>query len=161
MNEDEHTREVYAHFGLAVYQAQVLEHGLVNAMVILRIPERNRVTRIDIDDFMGQEFQKTLGNLIHDLKKYTTLPSELEDLLSSALKTRNWLCHHYFRERAEDFMTSSGKSGMIIELDDSCHLLIKADRALNALTRPLAAQFGITEAAIDAEVEAMLLTLTA
>ena len=61
MNEDEHIREVYAHFGLAVYQAQVLEHGLVNAMVILKFPERNRITRADIDDFMDHEFQKDSG----------------------------------------------------------------------------------------------------
>ena len=161
MNEDEHVREVYAHFGLAVYQAQVLEHSLVNAMVILKLPERNRITRTDIDDFMGQEFQKTLGNLVNDLKKYTTLPPGLEKLLSSALKTRNWLCHHYFRERAEDFMMLNGRSGMIIELDDSRDLLIEADSALNALVRPLAAQFGITEATIEAELEAMLLALTA
>lgn len=34
-DEDEHVKEVYARFGLAVYFAQVLEHGLVNALVIL------------------------------------------------------------------------------------------------------------------------------
>ena len=49
---------------------------------------------------------------------------------------------------------------MIIELDDSRDLLIEADSTLNALVRPLAAQFGITEAAIKAELEAMLLALT-
>ena len=36
-NEDEHTKEVYARFGLAVYYAQVLEHGLVNALTISRL----------------------------------------------------------------------------------------------------------------------------
>jgi hypothetical protein len=32
---DEHVKTVYAHFGLAVYLAQVLEHGLVNALVFV------------------------------------------------------------------------------------------------------------------------------
>ena len=32
-----HTREVYAHFGLAVYQAQVLEHGVVNLLTLAKI----------------------------------------------------------------------------------------------------------------------------
>jgi len=29
-NADEHVKTVYAHFGLALYLAQVLEHGLAN-----------------------------------------------------------------------------------------------------------------------------------
>jgi hypothetical protein len=32
-----HTREVYANFGLAVYQAQVLEHGIVNLLTLTKI----------------------------------------------------------------------------------------------------------------------------
>ena len=37
MSEEEntHIKEVYAQFGLAVYYAQVLEHGMVNALVFL------------------------------------------------------------------------------------------------------------------------------
>ncbi len=35
MTADEHIREVYAYFGLAVYCGQVREHGIVNAMVVL------------------------------------------------------------------------------------------------------------------------------
>jgi len=33
MEDGEHIKEVYAHFGLAIYLAQVLEHGIVNALV--------------------------------------------------------------------------------------------------------------------------------
>tara|TARA_R110001583_G_C5419106_1_gene387649 strand:- start:39 stop:200 length:162 start_codon:yes stop_codon:yes gene_type:complete len=33
MDEGEHVKDVYAHFGLAMYLAQVLEHGIVNALV--------------------------------------------------------------------------------------------------------------------------------
>jgi hypothetical protein len=31
------TREVYARYGLAMYKAQVLEHGMVNAVIISRM----------------------------------------------------------------------------------------------------------------------------
>jgi len=45
-DEDEHVKEVYARFGLAVYYAQVLEHGLVNALVVLDlIPNRRHLAR--------------------------------------------------------------------------------------------------------------------
>lgn len=45
-DEYDHVKEVYARFGLAVYFAQVLEHGLVNALVILDlIPARCHLAR--------------------------------------------------------------------------------------------------------------------
>jgi hypothetical protein len=31
-DEGEHIKEVFAHFGLALYLAQCLEHGIVNAL---------------------------------------------------------------------------------------------------------------------------------
>jgi hypothetical protein len=44
MNSDEVVRDMYAHVGLAMYQAQVLEHSIVNAMVVARMPERDCIT---------------------------------------------------------------------------------------------------------------------
>lgn len=42
----EQVKEIYANFGLAVYQAQCLEHGLVNALVLLDlIPNRRKLTK--------------------------------------------------------------------------------------------------------------------
>jgi hypothetical protein len=42
MDKDEHHKEVYAHFGLAVFTAQVLEHGIVNALVLCDLISNNR-----------------------------------------------------------------------------------------------------------------------
>ena len=40
---DEHVKTVYAHYGLALYLAQCLEHGLANALVYVNlIPRRGR-----------------------------------------------------------------------------------------------------------------------
>ncbi len=45
-DQGEHVKEVYARFGLAVYCIQVLEHALVNALVILDlIPSRRHLAR--------------------------------------------------------------------------------------------------------------------
>src|SRR5438034_11431655 len=119
MTTDEHIREVYAYFGLAAYFGQVLEHGIVNAMVILRLPNRDRFTRGDIDAFMDQQFENTLGKLIKTLRAEIALPADLEGILKQALKLRNWLCHDYFRERAREFMTEAGRAGMLAELEDA------------------------------------------
>jgi hypothetical protein len=39
VDKDEHVNEVYARFGLAMYFAQVLEHGLVNAFIWVKLKE--------------------------------------------------------------------------------------------------------------------------
>jgi len=57
---DEHVKTVYAHYGLAIYLAQVLEHGLANALVCSDLMARrasNPVPRkeweCEFDAFLG------------------------------------------------------------------------------------------------------------
>ena len=40
-----HTRKVCAHFGLAIYQAQVVEHGVVNLLTLAKISSDPVATR--------------------------------------------------------------------------------------------------------------------
>ena len=35
--EDAKVREVYSRYGLAMFMAQVLEHGMVNAMIVVQL----------------------------------------------------------------------------------------------------------------------------
>ena len=82
---EDNVREMYARFGAAVYAGQVLEHGIVNAMVVVQLLKRNKFGSFDIDGFMDQQFKNTLGKLIRNLKEYLVLPSDLEQLLVKAL----------------------------------------------------------------------------
>lgn len=73
-DESEHIKEVYARFGLALYRAQVLEHGIVNALVVVDlIPSRRHLARskteweVAVDEFMGLHFDHTMGKLMSDL----------------------------------------------------------------------------------------------
>ncbi|MGH9962234.1 MAG: hypothetical protein ACREBC_34780, partial [Pyrinomonadaceae bacterium] len=91
--DDEQISDVYADYGLAMYLAQILEHGIVTSLVILRLPEKEKYTRQDIDEFMEGKFQKTLGALIRHLKFEATLHPGLESLLTVALNRRNYLAH--------------------------------------------------------------------
>ena len=107
MERDDLVRDVYAHFGLAMYLAQVLEHGIVNAMIAAKLPFRQTVTRQDIDAFMERQFKKPLGKLLQELTRHITVRGDLERVLTEALAMRNRLAHHYFRERAGDFVTAA------------------------------------------------------
>jgi len=123
-------------------------------MVVLRLPRRDRLTKADIDAFMDDQFENTLGKLIKNLRADMMLPADLEDLLKQALKMRNWLCHDYFRERAVEFMSESGRDRMLTELAGARELLERAESRLTAAVRPLSEKCGMTEPVFQAAYEA-------
>ena len=153
--DDEQTRDVYAHYGLAMYLAQTLEHGIVNALVILRLPEKDKYTRQDIDEFMEGRFQKTLGALLKYLKSEVALPPDLESTLTEALNRRNYLAHHYFREQAESFVTRSGRAQMHQELQVDQQLFERADEKLEKALTPFRVKHGVTDSVYEAEYKRM------
>lgn len=116
--DEEQTRDLYAHYGLAMHLAQILEHGIVNALVILRLPEKNKYNRQEIDEFMAGRFEKTFGALIKHLRSEAALSQNLESHLSQALNRRNCLAHNYFREKAEQFVTRRDRDEMLHELQN-------------------------------------------
>lgn len=160
--ENEHVKEVYARFGLAMYLAQVLEHGIVNALVIIHlIPSRRHLARNaeywakEVDEFMSHHFESTMGRLIRALRSITTVPADLEQLLRDALSKRNWLAHEFFRERSLEFMTAPGRDLMIREVDRCHDLFIAADHRLEDVVRPLRIAAGITDEKLAEEYERM------
>jgi hypothetical protein len=144
-DQSDHVRDVYAHFGLALYIAQVLEHALVNAMVAGQLPGPARMTRQQIDDFMETQFDEPLGRLIQNLRRHVHVPEELNQNLRQALNTRNRLAHRYFRERARDFMSAAGRSAMIEELEAARDEFDRATSMLDSITHPIMRRFGVTD----------------
>lgn len=157
MNHDRvgaHIKEVYAHFGLAQYLAQVLEHGIVNALVYLElvpseIRSKQRKTREQwlqhFDEFMGRKFESTLGLLIKGLREHKVVAGELEKTLTSALQARNLLAHAYFRDRSSEFMTEPGRDSMIAELQRFQTLFEKADALLESALNPTRLKYGFKD----------------
>ena len=151
-DEDDHVKEVYARFGLAVYYAQVLEHGLVNALVVLElIPARraDATTRDEwsatVDAFMDRQFETTMGRMMKTLRSVSEVPNDLDRVLADGLRRRNWLAHDFFRQRAESFMTRVGREHMLREVDECRIVFQDADARLDAAIAPLRQRAGLTE----------------
>jgi len=158
----EHNKTVYAHFGLAIFLAQCLEHELVNSLVYLDlIPSKAHLVRTkdewaaEFDAFMDRHFEHTLGRMIGDLGRVTAVPTELEANLSKALRTRNWLAHDFFRERARDFMTETGRNRMIVVLETAQSLFREADQMLHAAFKPVREKYGFTDERLAQAYEQM------
>lgn len=149
-----HVKEVFANFGLSIYAAQCLEHGLVNALIYLKlIPSKTlEVPKIDwahmVDDFAAENFEHTLGRMIKDLQSVAEIPLDLSERLSEALRIRNWLAHDYFRERAREFLSFEGRDKMISELEVAIRVINQADESLTKTLEPVLKKYGITEESI-------------
>lgn len=104
---------------------------------------------------MDGRFQKTLGALIKHLKSEVTLPPDLESFLADALNRRNYLAHHYFRERAEQFVTRDGRAKMLDEIQNDQQLLANADNELSKVMKPLRVTHGFTDGVYEAEYKRM------
>lgn len=68
--------ETYARYGLAMYFAQVFEHGLVNAIVLVRQVNGHIVDRADWDRTFDARFRKAASELAHRVGAYDGLSEE-------------------------------------------------------------------------------------
>lgn len=159
----DHNKTVYANFGLAMFLAQCLEHGLVNALIYLDLIPNHRTVHTlqewtdSFDGFMNKQFENTLGQLISRLRKISNVPNDLDSTLTEALKIRNWLAHDYFRERALEFVTEEGRTRMIEELERCQEKIHEADRLLDITVKPIREKHGFTDDRLKKAYEEMML----
>lgn len=154
-------REVYSRYGLAMYQAQVLEHGMVNAVIIARMlpTMRSHPDRSAWEDAFDQaydlELAKTFGNMLRALE-----PLDLSAMLLERLRTakteRDRLAHRFFREHDEHFLSQRGRTLMIGECEDAIVLFSRIDADLEEHMRPQRERFGITNEWIERHLAASL-----
>jgi len=131
--EAQQRREVFARFGLAVFQTQAVERQVGILLATMGSPGFLNSTPEDRGLFFETSFKKTLGRLVKDLGKAVDLPPHLETDLDRALELRNWLAHGYFWERAEEILHWDGCESMISELQEAADFLEALDAELTAL----------------------------
>lgn len=86
---DHHTREMYAHYGLAMYYAQVVEAGLKNALVMAQLDAEDFASMDDFDDAWATNFTTAMGRLVGKMTAHLDGDDELGADLRLALAMRN------------------------------------------------------------------------
>ena len=166
-DEGEHTKEVFAHFGHAYFLAAVFEHPLGIALLQLEFltEEKSEIERkgrkhfnrtkfeTDFDAFMHRQYAKTLGSLIRRVHDLADMDDALKKLITTAKARRDFLAHHFFRERAEDFARRSGRDKMLTELQDAQALFETADEKLTDYMKPTLKQLGFCIETIEAHIQ--------
>ncbi len=145
--EEDSAKEVFARFGLAVYQCQCLEHGLANLIMTTQLVRVRPKTRESweglIDCVLDDAFTKTFGNLLKALHGVVTVDDRTKQTLLRAKDIRDELAHRFFRERAEDFMTSVGKQRMLDHLSTLSATLEEAILVVDMIEGAVAKHLGI------------------
>ncbi len=153
--EDTGQKEVYAFFGLCSYYAQVLEQGVVNLAVGLHARGLTQVVAADVSSAFDRSDRKTLGQLLHDVRRKVEMSAETESALQEALDDRNHLCHGFFVKHDVDFGSNPGRHEMIAELRAMTERFQVADRLVDAVWIPLWENLGLTDGIMQAELERM------
>lgn len=151
--EDFEPKEVFAFFGLASYTAQVLEQALLCFAAMLHLSGKTGVTRELVDRLFDRLETHTLGQLLAETRKVTTLSDHADALLRRAIGKRNFLTHHFFAEHAADFMLEDGRSAMIAELRAAVQLFHAATAEVDRLHAPFATRYGLTNDKVEAIME--------
>ena len=147
-------KEVFTFFGLAAYQGQVLEKGLVNLILVFQA-RGLRITRPEIDALFYKLDRKTFGQLLNRARDIVPIPKNTDNLLGDALRKRNWLAHNFFADRAVEFSLEDGRAHMIRELQTMVRLFQQANEASYELQRDIMSEMGLDEEWIEKQARAM------
>ena len=148
------TREVYAHYGLALYMAQVLEHGIVNLATWTGVREGTIRSFEESEADSADLFKLTMGKVKQVLVSRQPDVADLDELLMCAVRLRNFLAHRYFRERSAAFMTEDGRNQMIEELKKAAAYFREVDDKLKPFTSQIIEAMGIAKCMDEAMEEA-------
>jgi hypothetical protein len=165
---DQQCKDVYAHYGLAMFCAQCLEQAIIIQILFLdHMP--NAVATFstkeewiqNFDKFIGDASTKTMGQLLGKLQKLSIPCDELSQDLKRALKKRNWLAHCYFPERTVEFMNEQGRLEMISELEITQEYFRQVENKVNRITDEVSVKYELTDEVKEKMMTQMLTEIKA
>ncbi|WP_433940572.1 hypothetical protein [Paenibacillus lautus] len=114
--DSDHSKELFAYFGLAVYYSQALEQQLANLLMLIKLSQGNVPSEEDFTELYQRKLSSSLGQLVHEIQHYFPFSEEETLQLKEVWKQRNYIVHDYFKERIHETFSPAGRSRMIREL---------------------------------------------
>ena len=151
-SEQEQYRDVFAHFGRAMYHAEMLERRLVASLAAARASGGPTVDVAAWDELWQPESLAPVVEVVRWLERFAEAPRGLDAAVRPAMLARNLLAHGYFAGRMERHATVSGRRDMIAELDHIAESLRSMDVGLAWLTNRVESRLTVS----DEEIEAAL-----
>lgn len=143
--DSEHSKELFAYFGLAVYYSQALEQQLVNLLMLMKVSQGKVPTEEDLADLYHQKLSNSLGQLVNEIQHHFPFSPEETTQLKEVWKQRNYIVHDYFKERIQETFSPGGRSKMIRELTAFKVQAQELERKLQKYTSELYAKLGLDQ----------------
>lgn len=137
---------MYARFGLALYDAQVLEATLTTLLAVAQGVTTPGFTAQDYDTVIESASSKTMGAVLRMIEPFLGSDPNLGADLRQGLKTRNHLVHGFFSAHAVGFTHTAGRDVMLEEVARASHEFT----ALDSRLAPVVVRF-LTAHGVDAD----------
>lgn len=152
-NKSELVKDMYAAFGVAYFESEVLHRNLCNIFALATFDNPASFTRPRLEEKLDFAFSLTLGQLVNQINK--RFPVELQEELSLAVSKRNYLAHHYLFDKNYLMFSEDGLKQLIDELFEYVKFFDELDKEITSSCEPLFHQFGITDELITEITESL------
>jgi hypothetical protein len=139
------TKHVYALYGLALYHAQTLERGLITAVTLRTVMDREAATIETYDSVLSSTSRRTMGQVLKSLKPHLHGDQSLLEALDAGLLLRNHLAHSFWWDNAARFEMTVGREGMISELMTADTTFQDLDARLHEVVRRYTRELGVSD----------------
>lgn len=145
LDEEDRNKEMFALFGHCVFNFQLLEHQLMNMILVYYKSQNIVLEEIEINKLFKNYSDKTMGNLIEKIIKIYSLEESIINELWQIHKKRNFFVHHYFKNRNIKRVSENGEIEIINEINEVDNIVIDMDKYLTDVTKPFIEKLGITD----------------
>jgi len=142
--------------GAALLDCQHMEHGLALLLFHLSRLGFTVLTPEETFRIMDNQDKKTLGQLIHLLKKHTTVSPGIETALAEGLSARNIIVHRVLADNVEMFPKPETRAQLIKEVRRLRRKVRDADKILNPFIEAFSAALdGVQREKMEEEIKAL------
>ncbi|WP_342576784.1 hypothetical protein [Paenibacillus sp. FSL M8-0142] len=141
--DSDHSKELFAYFGLAVYYSQALEQQLANLLMLIKLSQGNVPSEEDFAELYQRKLSSSLGQLVHEIQHYFPFSEEETVQLKKVWKQRNYIVHDYFKERIHETFSPAGRSRMIRELTAFKDQAQALEQKLQGYSKEMYAKLGL------------------
>lgn len=133
---------IYAEFGAAVHDTQVLEFGLVLLMALATRYDNAQFTSDAVKALSSAQAGQTLGELFRAVRKKEYFTSPERKAIHKAIRLRNDLVHRFMVDKVEQFLSSDGRQTLLDEVRGIREAVQAADRIIASLIDRYLEEYG-------------------
>ncbi|MCA0272548.1 MAG: hypothetical protein LCH69_10850 [Proteobacteria bacterium] len=145
-------KEVFAHFGLTFMGIALLEHGMINLVMLTRSARQFKKQKVRdastwsdlIDSNFEYATQQTFGNLKKAILEHTRFRN-LGGPLEEVKKLRDYFAHHFMRVDADLFSDRRGCALLMHRLQKARHQIRETESLVEAATHSFLRSIGLPE----------------